>query len=85
MPWKNQYLAPVVSNARYAQYTFDVLTLGHAVLNEARDGPLRYRPMLVRYYVISVRQSSSNVRQDYHPRNTCDEHVTCDTGFHSAM
>jgi hypothetical protein len=56
MPWKNQYLAPVVSNARYAQYTFDVLTLGHAVLNEARDGPLRYRPMLVRYYVISVRQ-----------------------------
>ena len=24
---ENQYLAPVVSNARYAQYTFDVLTL----------------------------------------------------------
>jgi hypothetical protein len=52
-----------------------------AVLNEARDGPLRYRLMLVRYYVISVRQILVECTTRLPPKNTCDEHVTCDTDF----
>ena len=72
----------MVSNVRYAPYIFD----GHAV-NEARDGPLRYRADVSQIVLLCHLCQTILVECTTRlpPKNTCDKHVTCDTAFHSAM